>query len=179
MGDNPLSAATQDEKIVKLNSKARMSKYKVDTSLIKEMQSYVIFALPNRKAFEPNSAEDLRQLITEMEMVQAYRDRITGITLTGKAISDDLDILIKAGIAYLYAQYSQEMKTCSNKETREGSVRYVLEPVMRRKEQWKSLLSIAEMARTNLNETYFALREIGENGRRILDARNVKRSFDT
>jgi len=30
----------------------------------------------------------------------------------------------------------------------------------------------------NLNETYYALKEIGENGRKILDARNVRRSFD-
>ena len=170
--------ARTDEYMAKINGKARMVKFKCDQSLVKELKTYTIFAQPNRKAFEPRSASDLKQLIKEMEKVQDYRDRVTGILIQGKNLADDLDILIKSGTAYLYTQYSQEMKTCGNKETRDAAIRYVLDPVIRRKDQWRGLLEMAELAKTNLNETYFALREIGENGRKILDARNVKRSFD-
>jgi hypothetical protein len=70
------------------------------------------------------------------------------------------------------------MKKCTNKETREAAIRYVFGPVIRRQTQWKSLKGIGETARQNLNETYFALREIGENGRTILEARKTRRSFD-
>ena len=175
---NWLSEARADEKISLVNGKARKTKFKCDQTLVTELKSYVIFAQPNRKAFEPRSASDLKQLIKEMEKTQNFRDRVTGILIQGKNLADDLDILIKSGTAYLYTQYAQEMKSCSNKETRDAAIRYVLDPVIRRKDQWRSLLEIAELAKTNLNETYFALREIGENGRKILDARNVKRSFD-
>jgi hypothetical protein len=175
---NPLAEARTDEKIVKLNGKARRVKFKCDQSLVPELKSYVIFAQPNRKAFEPKSASDLKQLITEMEKTQDFRDRVTGILIQGKNLADDLDILIKSGTAYLYTQYAQEMKACTNKETRDAAIRYVLDPIIRRRDQWRGLLEIAELAKTNLNETYFALREIGENGRKILDARNVRRSFD-
>ncbi len=176
---NPLEDAREDEKIVNLNRKARLVKFKVDSSLSEELRGYVIFGQPKRKPFEPTSANDLRQLIEEMEKTQAYRDRITGVLIEGKNLADELDILIKSGTAYLYTQYAPEMKACSNKETRDAAVRYILDPIIRRREQWKGLIGIAELAKTNLNETYFALREIGENGRKILDARNVKRSFDS
>jgi hypothetical protein len=175
---NPLAEARTDEKIVKLNGKARRVKYQCDQTLVGELKSYVIFSQPNRKAFEPNSASDLKQLIKEMEKTQDFRDRVTGILIQGKNLADDLDILIKSGTAYLYTQYAQEMKSCTNKETRDAAIRYVLDPIIRRKDQWRGLLEMAELAKTNLNETYFALREIGENGRKILDARNVRRSFD-
>ena len=170
--------ARTDAYITKLNGKARRVKFKCDQTLVGELKSYVIFAQPNRKAFEPRSASDLKQLISEMEKTQNYRDRVTGILIQGNNLAADLDILIKSGTAYLYTQFSQEMKSCSNKETRDAAIRYVLDPIIRRKDQWRGLLEIAELAKTNLNETYFALREIGENGRKILDARNVKRSFD-
>lgn len=177
--DKPLTEARQDEKMVQLNRKARLVKFKVDTTLVDELKGYVIFGQPSRKAFEPRSASDLKQLIKEMEQTQSYRDRVTGILIQGKNLADELDILIKSGTAYLYIQYAQEMKSCSNKETRDAAIRYVLDPIIRRKDQWRGLLEIAELAKTNLNETYFALREIGENGRKIIDARNVKRSFDS
>ena len=172
-----LAEARDDEYIKKINNKARLSKFKVDTSLQKELKDYVIFGQANRKPFEPNRAEDLKKLISEMERTQSYRDRITGILIQTRIAIDELEILKKSGSAYLFTQFAPEMKQCSNKETRDAAVQYVLDPIMRRQEQWQSLLGIAELAKTNLNETYFALREIGENGRKILDARNVKRSF--
>ncbi len=175
---NWVSEARKDEHIAKINSKARMVKFKCDQSLVPELKGYVIFSQPSRKAFEPKAANDLKQLIKEMEKTQDFRDRVTGILIQGKNLVDDMDILIKSGTAYLYTQFSQEMKSCSNKETRDASIRYVLDPIIRRRDQWRGLLEIAELAKTNLNETYFALREIGENGRKILDARNVRRSFD-
>ena len=173
-----LSEAREDEKISQINGKTRKQKFAYDTTLLKELKTYTIFAQPNRKAFEPRVAADLKQLIKDMEKTQDFRDRVTGILIQGKSLVDDMDILIKSGTAYLYTQYAQEMKSCSNKETRDAAIRYVLDPIIRRRDQWRGLLEIAEMAKTNLNETYFALREIGENGRKILDARNVKRSFD-
>ena len=173
-----LTDAVEDEYIQKINNKARLSKFKVDSTLQKELKDYVIFGQANRKPFEPNRAEDLRKLISEMERTQAYRDRITGILIQARIAIDELEILKKSGAAFLYTQFAPEMKKCSNKETRDAAIHYVLDPIVRRQGQWESLLDIAELAKTNLNETYFALREIGENGRKILDARNVKRSFD-
>ena len=175
---HPLVEAQEDETIIKINRRNRQVKFKLDDSLVGEMKGFVIFGQKTRKAFEPNSAADLKQLIEEMEQTQAYRDRLTGIMIQARMLVGELEILIKSGTAYLYTQYHQEMKACSNKETREAALRYVLEPVIRRKEQWQRLLEIAELAKTNLNETYFALREIGENGRTILEARKVKRAFD-
>jgi hypothetical protein len=173
-----LSEARADEKISQINGKTRKQKFAYDLTLLKELKTYTIFAQPNRKAFEPRAAADLKQLIKDMEKTQDFRDRVTGILIQGKNLVDDMDILIKSGTAYLYTQYAQEMKSCSNKETRDAAIRYVLDPIIRRRDQWRGLLEIAEIVKTNLNETYFALREIGENGRKILDARNVKRSFD-
>ncbi len=175
---NWMSEAREDERISLINGKARKAKFAYDLTLVKELKTYTIFSQPGRKAFEPRAASDLKQLIKEMEKTQDYRDRVTGILIQGKNLVDDMEILIKTGTAYLYTQYAQEMKSCSNKETRDAAIRYVLDPIIRRRDQWKGLLEIAELAKTNLNETYFALREIGENGRKILDARNVKRSFD-
>lgn len=178
MGSNNfMSVARDDEYIQKVNNKARLSKFKVDSSIQSELKNYVIFGQSKRKPFEPNQAEDLKKLIDEMDKTQAYRDRITGIMIEARIARDELEILKKSGMAYLYTEYASEMKECSNKETRDAAVQYVLDPILRRQEQWQSLLEIAELAKTNLNETYFALREIGENGRKILDARNVKRSF--
>jgi hypothetical protein len=175
---NWLAEAREDERISLINGKARKAKFSYDPTIMKELKTYTIFSQPNRKAFEPRAAGDLKQLIKEMEKTQDYRDRVTGILIQGKNLVDDMEILIKTGTAYLYTQYAQEMKSCSNKETRDAAIRYVLDPIIRRKDQWKGILEIAELTKTNLNETYFALREIGENGRKILDARNVKRSFD-
>ncbi len=174
---NPLADAREDEYIKKINSKARLKKFKVDPSLLQEVQDYVIFSKSNRKPFEPNTAEDLKKLILEMERTQSYRDRLTGILIQARIAIDELSILRESGSAYLFTQYSPEMKQCSNKETRDAAVHYVLEPIMRRAAQWKNLRDVAELAKTNLNETYFAIREIGENGRTILANRNVKRSF--
>ena len=175
--ENPLAVAQQDEKIVRLVRKSKLEKFTTDDTIIDEIKQYVIFGQSNRKNFEPNDAEDLRQLIKEMEKTQSYRDRVTTIRINSTCIINDLDILIKSGTAYLHMQYSQEMKACSNQQTREAAIRFVLDPIIRRRDQWKGILEVAELAKDNLNETYFALREIGENGRKILDARNIKKSF--
>ena len=131
-----------------------------------------------RKPFEPNTADDLKSLIEDMQETQAYRDRLTGILISSQICIDELTILIGTGESYLFAEYNELMKKCSNKETRDAAIRYVYGPVIRRQQQWKSLKSIAETSKQNLNETYFALREIGENGRTILEARKVRRTFD-
>jgi hypothetical protein len=177
MAENPLSDAREDEFVTKINGKARLEKFKIDSTLNQELKGYVIFGQKTRKPFAPDSANDLRQLIEEMERVQAYRDRITEILIQSRILVDELEILGNSGTSYLYTQYAREMKQCGNKETRDSSVHWVLEPIMRRIGQWRSLAVVAELAKTNLNETYFALREIGENGRKILDARNVKKQF--
>ena len=175
--ENPLTVALEDEKIGRLITKSRLKKFTADESIIDEIKQYIIFGQSNRKSFEPNDAEDLKQLIGEMEKTQAYRDRLTTIMINSKSLINDLDILIKSGTAYLHMQFSQEMKACGNQQTREAALRFVLDPVIRRRDQWKGILEIAELAKQNLNETYFALREIGENGRKILEARNVRKSF--
>lgn len=176
--ENLFAEAIGDERVKKFNNRAREAKFAVDKTLNREIQKFIIFAQTNRKPFEPNSAEDLKGLIASMEETQAYRDRLTGILIQSSIIIDELQILLKSGEAYLFTEYTDTMKKCSNKETREAAIRYVFAPVFRAVEQWKSLRSIAETAKINLNDTYFALREIGENGRTILAARNVRRSFD-
>jgi hypothetical protein len=176
--ENLFAEAMGDERVKKFNDRARLAKFGVDKTLHKEIQQFVIFGSQSRKKFEPNSAEDLKGLIDSMERTQAYRDRLTGILITTSITIDELDVLLKSGEAYLFTEYADLMKKCSNKETREAAVRYVYGPIFRASAQWKSLKSIAETAKINLNDTYFALREIGENGRTILDARKVRRSFD-
>ena len=176
--ENLFAEATGDDYIIKINKQAKLHKFAVDNTLRDEMQKYVIFAKPNRKGFEPKSADDLKQLIDEMQETQAYRDRLTGILISAQIAIDEIGILIATGESYLFTEYNDLMKKCSNKETRDAAICYVFGPVIRRQSQWKSLKGIGEMARQNLNETYFALREIGENGRNILEARKVRRSFD-
>lgn len=176
--ENLFAEAVGDERCVKINRQAKLSKFALDNSLRDEIQKYIIFAKEGRKSFEPKTADDLKQLIDEMQETQAYRDRLTGIMIQAQINIDELGILITTGESYLFTEYSDLMKKCSNKETREAAIRYVFGPVIRRQTQWKSLKGIGEMARQNLNETYFALREIGENGRNILEARKVRRSFD-
>ena len=176
--ENLFVEAIGDEKVKKYNRRAREAKFNVDKTLYKEIQQLQIFSKKSRKPFEPNSAEDLKSLIAEMEETQAYRDRLTGILIQASIAMDELDILLKSGEAYLFTEYADIMKKCGNKETREAAVRYVYGPIFRAQAGWKSLKSNSETARSNLNDTYFALREIGENGRTILAARNVKRSFD-
>ena len=175
---NALSDALKDQKIVSLKQKVNLKKFTLDPTLTEELKSYVIFGDAKRKAFEPKSADDLKQLISEMEKTQAYRDRVTFIMMQSKEISDELDTLIKSGTAYLFAKYGQDIKSLSNQQSRDAAVRFVLDSIIRKRDRWRSVKEVAELAKTNLNETYFALREIGENGRRILDDRNVKRSFD-
>ncbi len=176
--ENLFAEAVGDDYIIKINRQAKLKKFALDSSLRNEIQRYVIFSKDSRKSFEPNTADDLKQLIDEMQELQAYRDRLTGILIQASHAIDELGILIANGESYLFTEYSDLMKKCSNKETREAAIRYVFGPVIRRQAQWKSLKGIGEMARQNLNETYFALREIGENGRNILEARKVRRSFD-
>jgi hypothetical protein len=176
--ENLFAEAMGDDKIVKINRQAKLKKFALDVSLRDEMQRYIIFAKDGRKGFEPKTADDLKQLIDEMQETQAYRDRLTGILIQAQIASDELGILIATGESYLFTEYNDLMKKCSNKETREAAIRYVFGPVIRRQAQWKNLKGIGDMAMKNLNETYFALREIGENGRNILEARKVRRSFD-
>jgi len=176
--ENIFSETQGDTKVKKYNDRARLQKFSVDKSLQKEIQKFVIFANATRKAFEPNSPEDLRSLIDSMEQTQAYRDRLTLISIQASIAIDELEILLKSGEAYLFTEYPHLMKKCGNKETREAAVTFVYGPIVRALAQWKSLRSIAETAHVNLNNTYFALREIGENGRTILENRKVRRSFD-
>ncbi len=176
--ENLFAEALGDEKIIKINRQAKLQKFAVDVSLRDEIQRYIIFAKAGRKAFEPKTAEDLKQLIDEMQETQAYRDRLTGIMIQTSIAIDELQIVISTGEGYLFTEYNDLMKKCSNKETREAAIRYVFGPVIRRQAQWKSLKGIGDLAKQNLNETYFALREIGENGRTILEARKTRRSFD-
>lgn len=176
--ENLFAEALGDDKVIKINRQAKLKKFALDSSLRDEIQKYVIFGKDGRKPFEPKTADDLRQLIDEMQETQAYRDRLTGIMIQTSIAIDELQILISTGEGYLFTEYNDLMKKCSNKETREAAIRYVFGPVIRRQAQWKSLKGIGEMARQNLNETYFALREIGENGRNILEARKTRRSFD-
>jgi hypothetical protein len=176
--DNVFDEALGDERVVKLNERARLSKFAIDPTLKEEIQKYVIFNRDERTPFEPNSADDLKSLIDDMQETQAYRDRLTGILIQTQICIDELTRAIGAGEAYLFVEYSDLMKKCSNKETREAAIRYVFGPIIRRQQQWKGLKVITEMAKQNLNETYFALREIGENARNILEARRVKKSFD-
>lgn len=176
--ENLFAEALGDEKIIRINRQAKLQKFALDSSLKDEIQRYIIFAKDNRKPFEPKTADDLKQLIDEMQETQAYRDRLTGIMIQTSIAIDELQIVISTGEGYLFTEYNDLMKKCSNKETREAAIRYVFGPVIRRQAQWKSLKGIGELAKQNLNETYFALREIGENGRTILEARKVRRSFD-
>jgi len=176
--ENLFTEALGDDYIIKINKQAKLQKFAVDGSLREEIQKYVIFGKKGRKKFEPKSADDLKQLIDEMQETQAYRDRLTGILIQAQYAIDELGILIGTGESYLFTEYNDLMKRCSNKETREAAIRYVFGPVTRRQLQWKSLKGIGETARQNLNETYFALREIGENGRTILEARKTRRTFD-
>jgi hypothetical protein len=176
--ENLFAEALGDDKVIKINRQAKLKKFAVDTTLRDEIQRYIIFAKAGRKPFEPKTADDLRQLIDEMQETQAYRDRLTGIMIQTTIAIDELQIMISTGEGYLFTEYNDLMKKCSNKETREAAIRYVFGPVIRRQAQWKSLKGIGDMARQNLNETYFALREIGENGRTILEARKTRRSFD-
>lgn len=176
--ENLFAEAVGDDYVIKINKQAKLKKFAVDSSIRDEIQRYVIFSKDSRKPFEPNSADDLKQLIDEMQETQAYRDRLTGILIGASHAIDELGILIATGESYLFTEYNDLMKKCSNKETREAAIRYVFGPVIRRQTQWKSLKGIGETARQNLNETYFALREIGENGRTILEARKTRRSFD-
>lgn len=176
--ENPFDEIRSDEKIKKYNGMVKRAKFQIDSSLKDELQQYIIFAKPGRKSFEPNSAEDLRVLIREMEETQAYRDRVTGIQIQAKAIIDELDILKRSGEAHIYAVHGDKLKGATNKEKRDAAVHYIMGPVMRMQEQWKTLKEIADIAKQNLNETYFALREIGENGRTILADRQTKKAFD-
>jgi hypothetical protein len=176
--ENIFDEALGDSRIKKLNDRARLSKFAIDPTLKDEIQQYVIFAREGRKPFEPNTADDLKSLIDDMQETQAYRDRLTGILIQTQICIDELTRALGSGEAYLFTEYSDLMKKCSNKETREAAIRYVFGPIIARQQRWKSLKTIAEMAKQNLNETYFALREIGENGRNILEARKVRRSFD-
>ncbi len=176
--ENMFAEALDDSRVQKINKQARLKKFSVDTTLQEEVKQYVIFGKKNRKPFEPNTAEDLRSLIDDMQETQAYRDRLTGILIQTQIRIDELTILIGTGESYLFTEYNDLMKKCSNKETRDAAIRYVYGPIIRRQQQWKSLKGIVDTAKQNLNETYFALREIGENGRTILEARKIRRSFD-
>jgi len=176
--ENLFEESLEDEKIKKFNERAKLDKFKVDKSLNKEIQNFVIFSNSSRKPFEPNSAEDLKSLITDMEKTQAYRDRLTTINIQTSLAIDELETLLKSGEAYLFTEYPHLMKKCGNKETREAAVNFVYGPLFRSIAQWKALKSILDMAHVNLNNTYFSLREIGENGRTILDNRKTRRSFD-
>lgn len=176
--ENLFAEALGDAKVQKINSRAKLSKYALDTSLMDEIRTFVIFSQEDRTKFEPNSAEDLKGLIDDMASTQAYRDRLTGILIESSTAVDELNILLKTGEAYLFTEYADVMKKCSNKESRDGAARFVFRPIFTALERWKSLKGIAEIATTNLNNTYFVIREIGENGRTILDARKIRSSFD-
>jgi hypothetical protein len=176
--ENIFKEAMDDARVIKINKQARLSKFYMDNTLRDEILTYIVFDKKDRKLFEPNSAEDLKSLIADMQVTQSYRDRLTGILIQTQACIDELTILVGTGEAYLFTEYADLMRKCSNKETRDAAIRFVYGPIIRRQQQWKSLKTIAETAKQNLNETYFALREIGENGRTILDARKVRRSFD-
>ena len=176
--ENLFAESLEDAKIKKFNERSRLDKFNIDKTLYKEIQKFTIFADAGRKAFEPASAEDLKGLIESMERTQAYRDRLTTINIQASLAIDELNTLLKSGEAYLFTEYPHLMKKCGNKETRDAAVTFVYGPLCRALAQWKSLKSIVDIAHTNLNNTYFALREIGENGRNIIENRKVRRSFD-
>ena len=138
--ENLFTEALGDQKIIRINRQAKLQKFAVDVSLRDEIQRYIIFAKDGRKPFEPNAADDLKQLIDEMQETQAYRDRLTGILIQTTIAIDELSILIAAGESYLFTEYNDLMKKCSNKETREAAMGYVFGPVIRRQAQWKSLV---------------------------------------
>ena len=69
--ENLFVEAIGDERVKKYNRRAREAKFSVDNTLHKEIQHLQIFSKKSRKPFEPNSAEDLKSLIAEMEEVQA------------------------------------------------------------------------------------------------------------
>ena len=150
--ENLFAEAVGDDYVTKINRQARLKKFAVDSSIREEIQRYIIFAKDGRKPFEPNTADDLKQLIDEMQETQAYRDRLTGILIQSSHAIDELGILITTGESYLFTEYNDLMKSCSNKETREAAIRYVFGPVIRRQTQWKSLKGIGEMARQNESE---------------------------
>ncbi|GAF98316.1 unnamed protein product [marine sediment metagenome] len=177
--ESPFAEVLGDQMIMKINKQHKRAKFSMDDTLQTELQEYIIFAKPNRKPFEPKSAEDLKRLIREMHELQSYRDRITGIFIQTQILIDELTTLISTGEAYLFSEYGDVIKKkCTNDKTREAAIRYIFGPVVRKLEDWKSLKKTAEMAKINLNDTYFVLHEIGANARAILNDRKVRNSFD-
>lgn len=173
-----LKDACEDEGIVKLNDKAKLERFKMDPSLEKELRTYIVIGKPGRKPFEPSSAEDLVKLIGELEETQSYRDRVNRIAMQSKSIVSDLKLLLEAGTSTMYVKYSDDMKKFSNQQTREAAINFVLRPIVQAVAKWEKLVELAAMSKQNLSDTYFTLKEVGENARKILDERKVKRSFD-
>jgi hypothetical protein len=165
-----LEDVKNDPELVGLLERLDNPKWKLDSSIITEIERMFIFTKPGQDAFVRPSAEipitfhsenDLVPLAQQYDQAQAYRDRAIAIMLSVKVLSKSLNKFWRIGeVTAKKYPVIQNLDSLTYKVTLDD----LLKPLRDQLDAVEHLVDACETIIGNLTNSHFALREIKEIG---------------
>ena len=163
-----------------LLKKLTKSKYTVEPKLIKEIYDMnVVHRFDkdgnsiHRLLTNINTTDELQQLASLFEEVQAYKDRLTTINITYTVMKRDLLFLLKLCESFLY-QYPVISKLKTEKQ-RDSKISEVLKSLVSTIVTVKNILSACELMLSNLSNTFFTLKAVKDVAFVVINSNNYNR----
>ena len=123
------------------------------------------------------SDETMLYLCHRFEVCQTYMERIMEMKNELGRKKGELAILYKEASAYLFVQYSEQLRTLKNESERSNFYRNAMPRLSRIIDEIDIVIEQATALQTNLKDTYFSMRQTQEGAMEIWKAR--VQSLDT
>lgn len=146
------------------------SKEKLDKDLT-ELATYRMFKKPDIDHRDLATEDNLLKLANAFEQCQAYTDRVLEIKQELELKRSELEGFSNDAQAYIFSQYSEQVRGLKNETERNMFFRYAMPAVFRATEKLDTVLNRAEGVMSNLKQTHFALCQMQDGAKEVYKAR--------
>ena len=138
----------------------------------KEIETYRMYE--DFDAKDPRSymsEETMLHLCHRFEVCQAYMERVVDLKNELGRTKAQLTTLLKDSSAYLFTQYTEQLRSLKNESERSNFYRNAMPSLSKAIDQIDSVLEQATLVQVNLKDTYFSMRQTQEGAMEIWKSR--------